>query len=90
MPEEKIKNVLVVGQIHEAALEILNDHKGLIIEVITDPGADIPVAKVEQADALLIRYGVLTEADIENAEHLRMVSRHQKYSAPSVLRNQRN
>ena len=76
MPEEKIKNVLVVGQIHEAALEILNDHKGLFVEVITDPGADIPVAKVEEASAILIRYGVLSEDDIENAGHLRVVSRH--------------
>ncbi len=76
MPEEKIKNVLVVGQIHAAALEILNDHKGLFVEVITDPGADIPVAKVEEASAILIRYGVLSEDDIENAGHLRVVSRH--------------
>ncbi len=76
MQEKNIQRVLVIGQIHEAALEILNDYKGLVVEVITDPGADIPVAKVEQAAALLIRYGVLTAADIENAEHLRVVSRH--------------
>ena len=76
MPEEKINNVLVIGQIHEAALEILNDHKDLLVEVITDPGADIPVAKVAEATAILIRYGVLSEDDIENAGHLRVISRH--------------
>ena len=71
-----MQRVLVIGQIHEAGLKILNDYKGLDVEVITDPGADIPVVKIEEADALLIRYGVLSEADIENAEHLRVVSRH--------------
>lgn len=76
MQEENIQRVLVIGQIHEAGLGILNAHKGLSVEVLTDPGADIPVAKVEQAAALLIRYGVLTEADIKNARHLRVVSRH--------------
>ena len=76
MQEENIQRVLVIGQIHEAGLGILNDHKGLSVEVLTDPGADIPVAKVEQAAALLIRYGVLKESDIKNARHLRVVSRH--------------
>lgn len=71
-----MQRVLVIGQIHEAGLEILNDHKGLSVEVLTDPGVDIPVAKVEEAAALLIRYGVLSEADIKNAKHLRVVSRH--------------
>ena len=57
MQEENIQRVLIIGQIHEAGLKILNDYKGLDVEVITDPGADVPVTKVEQADALLIRYG---------------------------------
>ena len=71
-----MQRVLVIGQIHEAGLKILNDYNDLDVEVLTDPGADIPRAKIEQAAALLIRYGVLSEADIENAEHLRVVSRH--------------
>lgn len=71
-----MKRVLVIGQIHEAGLAILNDHKDLEVEIIIDPGAAIPVEKVEQSDALLIRYGVLSEADIENAERLCVVSRH--------------
>jgi D-3-phosphoglycerate dehydrogenase len=71
-----MKHVLVVGQIHEAGMEILQDYGDLTVDVITDPGADIPVEKVEASDAVLIRYGVLTEAQIENAERLRVVSRH--------------
>ncbi len=71
-----MKHVLVVGQIHEAGMEILQNYGDLTVDVITDPGADIPVEKVAVADAVLIRYGVLTEAHIENATRLRVVSRH--------------
>ena len=71
-----MKHVLVVGQIHEAGMEILQNHGDLAVDVITDPGADIPVEKVAAADAVLIRYGVLTEAHIENARRLKVVSRH--------------
>lgn len=71
-----MKHVLVVGQIHEAGMEILQNYGDLTVDVITDPGADIPVEKVAAADAVLIRYGVLTEAHIENATRLRVVSRH--------------
>jgi D-3-phosphoglycerate dehydrogenase len=71
-----MKHVLVVGQIHEAGMEILQNHGGLTVDVITDPGADIPVEKAAAADAVLIRYGVLTEAHIENATRLKVVSRH--------------
>jgi D-3-phosphoglycerate dehydrogenase len=76
MRREGMKHVLVVGQIHEAGMEILQNYGDLTVDVITDPGADIPVEKVAVADAVLIRYGVLTEAHIENATRLRVVSRH--------------
>ena len=71
-----MKHVLVIGQIHAAGLKILNDHKGLSVAVIADPGAGIPLAMVEDADAILIRYGVLSEAQIEHADRLCVVSRH--------------
>jgi D-3-phosphoglycerate dehydrogenase len=71
-----MKHVLVVGQIHEAGMEILQNYGDLKVDVITDPGTDIPVEKVAASDAVLIRYGILTEAHIENAERLRVVSRH--------------
>ncbi len=71
-----MKRVLIIGQIHAAGLKILNDHKGLSIEMITDPDAGIPVELVQASDAILIRYGVLSEAHIENANRLCVVSRH--------------
>ncbi len=71
-----MKRVLIIGQIHVAGLKILNDHKGLSIEMITDPSAGIPVELVQASDAILIRYGVLSEAHIENANRLCVVSRH--------------
>ncbi|WP_136418910.1 hydroxyacid dehydrogenase [Herbaspirillum sp. ST 5-3] len=72
----QIKTVLVVGQIHPAGMEVLQANASLKIEVISDPGAAIPVSSVEAADAVLIRYGVMTEAHIANATKLRVVSRH--------------
>ncbi len=71
-----MKHVLVIGQIHEAGLDLLTRHEGLSIEVITDPGAEIPVEKVENSDAILVRYGVLSEVQIEHADRLCVVSRH--------------
>lgn len=71
-----MKHVLVVGAIHEAGLKILNEHPGLSVEVITDPGTSIAPAQVDRSDALLIRYGVLKPADIANAARLQVVSRH--------------
>ena len=71
-----MNRVLVVGKIHETALKLLHECKGLVTEVIADPGAAIPREKIEESDALLIRYGVLSAADIKNATRLRVVSRH--------------
>lgn len=70
------KNVLIVGKIHPHAQQLLNGHGGLNITMLNDPGAPIPVPLVEQSDAVLIRYGVLSEADIRHASRLRVVSRH--------------
>lgn len=71
-----MNRVLVVGKIHDAALKLLLECEGLVTEVIVDPGAAIPREKIEASDALLIRYGVLSGADIQNAARLRVVSRH--------------
>lgn len=76
MSPTKEKNVLVIGKIHPDALQLLRDHGGLNITMLTDPGAPIPVPLVAQSDAILIRYGVLSEADIRDAKRLRVVSRH--------------
>lgn len=71
-----MKRVLVIGQIHAAGMKILNDHKSLRVEVISDPGAGIPVHMIAESDAILIRYGVLSAAQIENARRLCVISRH--------------
>jgi D-3-phosphoglycerate dehydrogenase len=71
-----VKHVLVIGKIHDAGMQILNDRDGLSVDVVNDPGAGVPQHKIEQSDAILIRYGVLAETQIENAKRLRVVSRH--------------
>lgn len=71
-----MKHVLVIGQIHEAGLNVLRSHEDLSIEVITNPGADIAVEKIENSDAILVRYGVLSGVQIEHADRLCVVSRH--------------
>lgn len=73
---DSTRHVLVIGQIHAAGMQILQSHDGLTIEVIADPGAGIPVDKIENSDAILIRYGVLSEDQIKNADRLCVVSRH--------------
>ncbi len=76
MSEANNHNVLVIGKIHRDAMQLLQDHGGLNITLLTDPGSPIPVAEVEKSDAVLIRYGILTEAAIRDASRLRVVSRH--------------
>ena len=76
MSDANAQNVLVIGKIHPHALQLLEQHGGLNITMLTDPGAPIPVPQVEQSDAVLIRYGILTEAAIRDASRLRVVSRH--------------
>lgn len=71
-----MRNVLVIGKIHAEGMKILNGHGGFNVEVLTDPDAPIPIEKIEASDAILIRYGVLTESDIRNADKLKVVSRH--------------
>lgn len=68
--------VLVAGRIHAAGMALLEAEPGLEIEVLTDPGADLPMESLERADALLIRYGVLTAAQAARMPRLRVVSRH--------------
>lgn len=73
---EAMQNVLVVGRIHEAGLAVLRSRPGLNVVSLEDPGAAIPMQEVARADAILIRYGTLSEEAIEQAPRLRVVSRH--------------
>lgn len=67
--------VLVAGRIHPDGTAILHE-AGLEIDLFTDPGAALPPELLAQADALLIRYGVLHAADLDGMARLRVVSRH--------------
>jgi hypothetical protein len=65
-----LKKVTIVGKVHQAGLDILYGHGGLNITEFTDPAIPVSVDKITDADALLIRTGNLSEADIENAGRL--------------------
>lgn len=71
-----MSRVLVIGKIHAAGLEILAARQGLTLVALEDPGAPIPLEEVVRADAILIRYGVLSEEAVRSARNLRVVSRH--------------
>ena len=68
--------VLVAGQIHPDGMAILKAESGLEIEMIEDPGAALPMESLSQADALLIRYGVITPEMADQISKLQVVSRH--------------
>lgn len=68
--------VLVAGKIHPSGMAVLQAEPGLEVEVIPDPGAALPMDRLREADALLIRYGVLTAEQAAMMPRLRVVSRH--------------
>ena len=69
-------HVLIAGRVHPAGLALLEAVPGLGIESIEDPGAALPMEALKRADALLIRYGVITAAQVADMPKLRVVSRH--------------
>lgn len=68
--------VIIAGRIHKSGMAILEAEPGLEIEVIADPGAALPMDRLATADALLIRYGVLSAEQAAGLPRLRVVSRH--------------
>jgi D-3-phosphoglycerate dehydrogenase len=68
--------VVIAGRIHAAGMALLEAEPDLEIDLILDPGAALPMARLADADALLIRYGVLTAAQAAAMPNLRVVSRH--------------
>lgn len=68
--------VLVAGRIHREGIEILQRIPAVELIQLEDPDAPIPDGAVARAEAILIRYGVLSEAAIARATSLRVVSRH--------------
>ena len=71
-----MSKVLIIGKIHPAGLGILHARSDLTVTSLEDPGAPIPPDEVARADAILIRYGVLSEQAVHGAPNLRIVSRH--------------
>lgn len=71
-----MNNVLVIGKIHDAGMAILHSRHDLNVVSLEDPGATIPRHEVARADAILIRYGILSAEAIQLAPRLRIVSRH--------------
>lgn len=68
--------VMIAGKIHPDGMDILKAEPGLEIEVFNDPGEALPMASLASADALLIRYGVVTAEQATQMPNLRVVSRH--------------
>jgi len=68
--------LVIAGKIHSDGMALLNAEPGLEIEMIEDPGAALPMESLSQADALLIRYGVITSEMANQMPNLRLVSRH--------------
>lgn len=68
--------VVVSGQIHPDGMAILNAEPGLEVALFTDPGTPVPNEVLAAADALLIRYGVVTAEQAAQMPALRVVSRH--------------
>lgn len=68
--------VLIAGRIHPAGMAILKAEPGLKIVEITDPGAALASDALAACDAVLIRYGELTEAQVAAMPRLKVVSRH--------------
>lgn len=70
------KKVLIVGRIRPEGLALLTPAAGIDIEVLTDPDTPIPERALVDVDGLIVRYGVVTDAHLEHANRLKIVSRH--------------
>ncbi|WP_300517617.1 hydroxyacid dehydrogenase [Aliiroseovarius sp.] len=68
--------LVIAGKIHPDGMALLHAEPGLEIELFEDPGAHLPMESLSQADALLIRYGVITPEMAAGMPNLKVVSRH--------------
>ncbi|HEY1720589.1 MAG TPA: hydroxyacid dehydrogenase [Magnetospirillaceae bacterium] len=69
-------HVLIAGKIHPDGLALLRARPALTVEEMTDLSAEAFIARLPDADALLIRTAPLPAAAVEKAKRLRVVSRH--------------
>lgn len=68
--------LVIAGKIHPDGMALLEAEPGLEIELFADPGTALPMESLAAADALLIRYGVITPQMAAKMPNLRVVSRH--------------
>ena len=68
--------VIISGKIHPDGMALLEAEAGLEIESFEDPGSPVPMESLAAADALLIRYGVISSEQAAQMPNLRVVSRH--------------
>ena len=71
-----MKNILILGRIHEAGLDILRAQAGVSFEIMANPAEPDILALAPVADAIIVRTTKLTAAAIDAARKLKIVSRH--------------
>lgn len=68
--------ILIAGKVHEKGMAVLRARSGLVIEEMTDLGERSFLARLPEADGLLIRTALLPAEAVRRAQRLRIVSRH--------------
>jgi D-3-phosphoglycerate dehydrogenase len=69
-------DILILGRIHEAGLDILRAQPGVRFDIIAAPTEPEILARAPAADAIIVRTTKLTAAAIDAAPRLKIVSRH--------------
>ena len=69
-------HVLLLGKIHEDAMQLLRSHQELTYEVLDHSSDDELPIKLQQADALIVRTAKLSPEILKKATQLRVVARH--------------
>jgi len=71
-----MKTVVIAGQIHPDGLALFDSEPDLSYDLYPDPAGQLTPEILGAADALLVRYGVLSERVAAGMERLKVVSRH--------------
>jgi len=71
-----MSDILILGRIHAAGLDILRARPGVRFEVVDNPAEPDILARAPAADAIIVRTTKLTAAAIDAAPKLKIVSRH--------------
>ncbi|MBT7204345.1 MAG: hydroxyacid dehydrogenase [Deltaproteobacteria bacterium] len=69
-------HVLLLGKIHEDAMQLLRSHNELTHEVLEKPARDEISSRLAQADALIVRTAQLSAEMMDKAHQLKIVARH--------------